>query len=125
MIRLGDLVLPDNIIWENRYAFPKVVVDTERTIDGEEVVFAQSVKGRPIDLVAYEDMGWLTHEQVEVLFEMASVPNAVYLFVYEDFVTQVRFRHEDSPVIDVQPIVPRPNPSEEDFYTGTIKLMEV
>jgi len=125
MIKLGDLELPDNIIWENRYLYPKVVADVERTIDGDEVVFSQAVGSRPIDLVAYEDMGWLTQEQVDALLEMASVPGAVYLFVYEDFVSQVRFRHEDPPVIDVSPIIPRPNPSIGDYYYGTIKLMEV
>lgn len=125
MIRIGTVRLPDNIIWENRYTHPKVIAEAERTIDGEEVLFSQGVNSRPIDLVAYEDMGWLSHSQVKNLFEMASVPNAVYLLVYEDYTAQVRFRHEDSPVIDVQPIIPRPNPEEQDFYYGTIKLMEV
>jgi len=35
------------------------------------------------------------------------------------------FRHHDPPAFEAKPLIARPNPSADDFYLATLKLMTV
>jgi hypothetical protein len=125
-ITLGGVQLPDNMILEDELNWTGVAASSEMTLGGEPVIWEDAVAGgRPIDLVAYEDMGWLTRDQVLAVRALASTPGWVGTLSYEGATYRVRFRHEDPPAIDVEPLIPRPNPDSGDYYYGRIKLMEV
>ncbi|MBF0607689.1 MAG: hypothetical protein HQL61_09100 [Magnetococcales bacterium] len=126
MIKLGDLVLPDDLTLDaDTLTWTGLYAATERTLDGNLVVFESYATGRPVTLVAQQDSGWLTYEQVKALLAMASVKGATYPLVFEDNIYPVRFRNEDAPAVDVSPVLPRPNTADSDYFTGKIKLIEV
>jgi len=130
MIKLGELELPKGMVWEGELNWTPVQSETERTLGGRLVVWEDQVLGgRPVDLVAYENQGWLTREQVKALRQMASEPGATYTLLYgpdgEEQSLIVRFRHEDPPVLEMEPLLPRSNAQDGDYYYGRIKLVEV
>ncbi len=125
MIQLDSLVLPDNIIWQNRHGFTGISGSMERTLDGSQVVFEQEIQGQPIDLVAYEYRGWLTFAQVQQLEQLAGVKDAEYQLTFDSKVIMVRFRHEDG-ALDLSPVRELPTDyAAGDFFYGRIKLMEI
>ncbi|MBV6340177.1 hypothetical protein [Candidatus Magnetobacterium casense] len=126
MIKLGDLTLPDDLTLDNdAITWTGLYAATDRTLGGNLVVYESYAEGRPLTLVAAANSGWLTYEQVKELLAMASVKGATYPLIFEDDTYIVRFQNEDSPSVDVTPILPRPNTADEDYFTGKIKLIEV
>lgn len=124
MIRLGNLILPSDLLIENEFGQPFVLADVETSINGEEIVFLQQNQaGMAFDLVATEESGWLTREMVEELKNMAS-QIADYELEYNGRFYRVRFRHEDPPVLELTPINPTPDAPEVEKYIGRIKLKE-
>ena len=125
MITLGGQPLPDLVI-DQMWAIPPVDARVARTLGGMVHVWEGSVSGRSIDLVGTENSGWIDRAGLDGLFAMASVPGATYELVYEGNSRTVRFRHEDAPVIEATPIVPRPNAESGDRHYGVrIRLMEM
>jgi len=125
MIKLETIQLPDNMVWQGRHNNLSIGAVTRRALDGTLVIHEAELGNQNIDLVAAQNSGWLTHAQVLALRNLAKSAGASYTLEYEGDIITVRFRHEDSPVLDVTPLIPRPNPQDSDYYYGTIKLMEV
>ncbi len=126
MVKLGNLILPDDLIWEDEFSQTKVLASRETTISVDVVYFEQATsEGRNIDLVAYDNSGWLTRNQVLALQEMANTPGGIFQLEYGGEVYTVRFRHEDAPVLELTPVRPTSNPQNDDYYFGRIKLKEV
>jgi len=124
-ITLDGIALPD-LIWEGEFEWTSVAASSEMTLGGRPIVWEAPLQaGRAIDLVATESQGWLTRAQVQALMQRASQAGWVGILDYEGTQYRVRFRNEDAPAVDVQPLIPRPNPADTDYYTGRIKLMEV
>lgn len=124
-ISLEGIVLPD-LVDELLFQWSGVQSGIDRTLDGSVIVWEQSQEGRPINLMGGSDWGFITHEILEDLQDLAAVPNAVYTLSYEGVDTSIRFRNEDAPVILASPIIARPNPAASDYYNNVaIRLMEV
>ncbi len=119
MIKLGDLILPDDLVWIDEVSYSPVQGQVKWTIAGKQIFWGQRLlTGRPLTLEAQSDAGWLTKEQVESLYRLASDPQATFELTYHDKKYLVRFRHETPPVIEMRPIAPF-----RDEYFGTIKLI--
>ena len=57
---------------------------------------------------------------------VSSVPKATYTLTFEGVSYTVRFRNEDYPPVEAEPIIERPNYVTTDLYNNVrIKLMEV
>jgi len=126
MIKIGNLILPSDLIWDNEYDNIRVIAARERTLTGENVTFMQQVQdGLNIDLVAYSDSGWMTREQVDALYSMSQDVNAVYELIYHTATFNVRFRFEDAPVIETTKLIKVAGINETDLFIGRIKLKEV
>jgi hypothetical protein len=125
MIKLETIELPDNMVWKNHNSNLGLTAVTSRSLNGTLVIYEAELGNQNIDLVAEENSGWLTHAQVLALRNLAKSAGATYTLEYEGDIITVRFRHEDSPVLDITPLITRPNPQDSDYYYGTIKLMEV
>jgi hypothetical protein len=124
-ITLGGINLPDLII-EDEFAFAGVRSIVNRALDGTPIVWEQEMAGKPIDLVGRSDTAWITRQVLSNILNLASVINAEYELDYEGNISNVRFRHEEEPVISAVPVVERPNVSSSDWYSNVkIKLMEV
>lgn len=125
MISLEGITLPD-LVWSGINTAPVKAV-TESALDGTPIIWEQSANGGLlIDLVGGDDNGWITKATLLNLWTLASTARAVYTLVYEGDTYTVRFRNEDHPAIEVDPVIGRPNPDGADNYNNVwIKLMEV
>jgi len=130
-----EITLPPDLIWSNEFDWVAVAGGVDRTLGGTQIVWTNPIqKGRPIDLVANESRGWITREVVELLYNASEAMTPMELvFTYSDntmpgnpFTFNVAFRYHEPPVVEVQPLMPsRVEFSNNDYYIGTIKLMEV
>lgn len=124
--QIGSIVLPDTLSMEEAYGNPLVVASVDLTIAGTPIIHEQSILGRSITLVGDEDRGWIDFSILQDLIAIASVVNAQYTLLFEGQSFNIRFRHEDSPVISAEPIVARPNHAATDqFNNVVINLMEL
>lgn len=106
-----------------------VIAATVQTVDGGSVTFSQiNAQGDSIDIIAYENSGWryLTYAVVKQLLSLAATVGEEYTLVLADgSARQVRFRHEDAPVLELVPLSQRVLYDDGDYFYGTIKLKEV
>ena len=124
-ITLEEIELPD-LVWDNEFSRVPVVAEVDMSLGGTPIIWEQAIEGLPIDLVGGLDTAWILRSVLSSLRTLARVPEALYTLSYEGSNYVVRFRHEDSPVIEASPVVPRPNHEDEDWYNNVrIKLMEV
>ncbi|MBF0473036.1 MAG: hypothetical protein HQK93_04800, partial [Nitrospirae bacterium] len=89
-----------------------------------------SLPNQHIDLVLQgPEKAFLTYDQLKALQALASKVNATYTLIFNNETVNVRFRHEEPPVLAFIPLVQNPAPENIDNsltrYYGTIKLMEV
>jgi hypothetical protein len=125
-IQLDTIVLPDTLNLQEAYGNPLIVSAVDLTIGGTPIIHEQQILGRPLTLVGEENRGWIDFSILQSLVAIASVVNAQYTLLFEGQSFNVRFRHEDSPVIVAEPIVARPNHIATDqFNNVTINLMEL
>lgn len=124
-ISLDSVSLPD-LLMDNEFGWNGVQAVVEMSLGGRPIVWEGSASGKEIDLVGGSDWGWMDRTTLLALQALASVPQATYTLSYEGASYTVRFRHEDNPTIEAEPIIPRPNPSGTDWFRNvTIRLMEV
>jgi len=124
-ITLGAVALPDLII-DNEFGLSGIQAVVKFSLGGTPLIFEQERGGKPLDLVGTADSGWITKATLLSLRAMASVPRATYLLSYENTNYTVRFRNESQPVIEAEPVLPRPNQEVDDWYANVrIKLMDV
>jgi hypothetical protein len=124
MISIDGIELSDDLVWENEFDEATVAIAVNHTLGGRAVVDAMGLDGgREINIVAERSgesyTGSLLRSQVIALYATMSTAQTV-TFIYETQSIQVKISS-----IDVRPIVMRPNPSDDDEYTGTITLIEV
>lgn len=125
-IVLGGVTLSQHMIWEDEDSYSGVASSFQRTLAGNIVVRDQTLNlGRPITLIAQQDQGWLTKTQVDAIRALANVAGAEYSLVIESQSFQVKFRHHEDPAFIADALIKRNNPSPNDYYTCTIKLMTV
>ena len=95
--------------------------------------FRQQVfNGRPITLVAGQDFGWLTVDQVDAVQALADQETGVFPLMIGSDVFSVQFRHQDPPAFEAESLLgdldetsgPADDPATT-FYTATIKLETV
>jgi hypothetical protein len=124
-ITLEGIVLPDLTI-ENETSWTGVQCIVDRALSGDPIVWEQEMEGKPIDLIGRSNTAWITRGTLLEIRDLAKVSSAVYVLDYEGIITNVRFRHEEGDVVSALPLVERPNPSDDDWYSDVrIKLMEV
>lgn len=124
-IDLGGIALPDLVLsGDFRFGHSGVQSDLNVSRDGTPIIFEQAAGYKTADLLGASDAGWITHGVLLSLSDLAAVPNTTYTLVYEGFTYSVRFRNWDQPVIEANPLVPRPNPDNGDWYNNVqIKLL--
>ncbi|MEO5332858.1 MAG: hypothetical protein H7839_12615 [Magnetococcus sp. YQC-5] len=120
MKQLGEVSLPDGLLWSDRYDAAPVDQTVVRTLGGKPVIQAQQrMGGRPITLVAHQEAAWLDRSTVEALAGMAALAGASFTLTWEEWSGTVLFRHETPPALTMAPLWP-----EHDQFTGTIKLIQ-
>ncbi|MEO5357789.1 MAG: hypothetical protein H7844_10885 [Nitrospirae bacterium YQR-1] len=125
MIKLGDVVLSNDLTWPNRFEWSGVSETVEKTLSGGLVIYGGEVTGRSIDLTGDTDYGWITYEDLRTLVAMAGASGETYELQFNNDTYTVRFRQEDAPVLDFTPVTNMSGYDDYDYFYGTIKLMEV
>lgn len=124
MITIGNLILPPELIWVDRFKWSGVYQGSSTTLGGKTIIQSIAAQnGRPITLSASASQGWLTLAQVEALINLSVIPEAHYLFEYHGFSANIVFAHHTPPAVDMEPFVNGEEPS--DFHFGTIKLITI
>lgn len=124
-ITLGGITLPDLII-DNEVVWSGIQGEVNRALDGSLIIWEQEVAGEPINLVGRSDTAWITRTVLLQIQALAMVAKATYVLSYEGIESYVRFRQEEGNVISALPVVERPNPASDDWYSDVvIKLMYV
>lgn len=122
--------LPPELFWSDEFKWNKVKGTKARTITGALVVqTGVAVKGRPITLVAPNDMNWISRAQLELLTDWSENPALVMELKlnYEGVPTKtfdVSFDYEENP-IDAEPVSSYESPKPEDEFRVTLKFIEV
>ncbi|MBF0464028.1 MAG: hypothetical protein HQK88_11180 [Nitrospirae bacterium] len=125
MIKLGDVILPNDLTWPNWFEWTGISETVERTLSGDVVIYGTEITGQIIDLTSGSDYGWITYKDLKMLVDMASVYGETYELNYNGDTFTVRFRHEDSPVLEFTPVTDAAEFIDNDYFYGVIKLMEV
>jgi len=123
----STLELPDDFYWSDEAAWQPVVQSVERTITGALIIQNHSrIGGRPITLQPdSESASWITRQQLETLMQWAGVPGAVLQLNYRGRAFSVAWRHHDGQAIEAAPVVHFADVQTADFYTATLRFMEV
>ena len=123
---VATLTITDDLAWTDEFAWQPVEQTAERTITGALVVqTALRVAGRPITLAPPDDSSaWLTRALVDQLRAWAAVPAKEMVLVYRGVSRDVIWRHEDG-AIDARPIVDFADVESTDYYSATLRFMEI
>ena len=122
-ITLDGITLPDLVIG-NEFAETKVRSVVAESLGGKPIIWETSRSMRLLDLIGGDDFGWIERSVLVSLRARADVVGATYDLVYESDTYTVRFRNEDTPAIEAEPIIPRPNHAAGDYYNNVrLKLM--
>lgn len=124
-ISLGGTTLPDLVLDTTfRFGSPAVRSIFNPSRNGTPLIFEQNINYKEANLVGDSNAGWIDHETLLELIALAEVPNSSYTLSYEGTDYTVYFRKWDQPVIEADPLVPRPNPENSDWYNNVnIKLL--
>lgn len=121
------LDLPDDLYWADETSWQPVVQTAERTITGALVIQAHArISGRPITMQPIEaNSAWLTRAQLQTLIAWASIPGSTMVLNYRGATYNVAWRHQDGEVIEAQPVAHFADVQPGDFYTATLRFMEI
>ena len=125
MISLAGITLPDDMVIENLFSWQPLSGSVKRTMGGRVCIYHSVLsEGRPINLVATRESGWIRRSTYDQLYQLTLSPQVMAL-VYDARSYSVVFRFGDEPVLDFNLLIPRPNDEATDYLIGTIKLLEV
>ena len=121
------LNLPEDLYWNDETSWAPVEQAIERSISGALIVSsATRVAGRPITLTP-EDQGsaWMLRSVLDTLRTWAAVPGREMVLTLRGTTYNVIFRHHDGQAIEAAPIKHCNDVQPTDFYTVTLRFMEV
>jgi len=127
LITIGGVDIPD-LRLESRHTHSPVRSVVAQSLAGNPIIFEDQpgLAGKPCDLVGTDAAGWITQEELQAMMAMAAIPNAIYTMVYAGISLSVRFRNEDQPVIEAEPVQPVVDDDDPDWYNNVrIKLMRL
>lgn len=124
-IVLNGLALPA-MLWPDEFNAQQVAQTSKRTLAGGIVVFHnQLTAGQSITLESSEKAGWLRRSQVQALKAMADQSGLVMSLSLRGQSYSVTFRHHEGNAFEAEPVFPYANPTADDYYIASIRLMTV
>ena len=126
-ITLGTLTLPDDLVWEDEFNWSAVKRSSSISLTGALVIQENTQqKGRPITLTGQADSAWMTKEKLNQLRDMVEVPKEKYSLTLHDNQTfTVMFARDQGNPVQAKQVVGYSDPEPTDYYTLTLKLIEV
>lgn len=125
-IQINGTTLDNDPAWEDEFKFSPKTGVADRVLDGSVVVQSfDKLAGRPITLVGDDSHGWLKRSTVLVLVALEASNTFSFDVVLRGVTYGCRFRREDDPPLEFEPVTNVNSPSNDFWYTGTIKLITV
>lgn len=121
------ITLSSDLQWQEEFSFAPVQQQVDRSITGALIVQATAtVKGEPITLKPIDDSSaWMPLTTVQNLLGWAAVPLKTMTLSMTGYADKsVIFRHQDG-AHEAQPVVFYADPDGSDFFSVTLRLMEV
>jgi hypothetical protein len=123
-ISLDAITLPSDLIWIDEYSHTPVRQSIATAVDGSLIVEAAAqVKGRPITLQGGDNAAWIDRATLEQLRAKQYQPGLVMTLIHNSSSYSVLFIHPGG--IEARPVIDYSNPGNEDWYTLTLKLIEI
>ena len=121
------LNLPEDLYWNDENSWAPVEQSIERSISGALIVSsATRVAGRPITLTPEDqNSAWMMRSLLDTLRTWAAVPGREMVLTLRGTTYNVIFRHHDGQAIEAAPIKHCNDVQPTDFYTVTLRFMEV
>ena len=125
-IVLNGLELPAAMLWPDEFAGQSVAQTSKRTLSGGLVVFHSPLTaGKSITLESSEKTGWIKRSVVLQIKALADVPGVVMTLTLRGENYNVMFRHDQGLAFEADPIFPFANPTADDYYIVSIRLITV
>jgi hypothetical protein len=124
MITLDDINLPDDLIWVDEYAYTPVKQTIATAVDGSLVIEAAAVQaGRPVTLQGEDNAAWIDRSTLEALRAKQYQPALVMMLTLNGNSFSVLFMQPDG--IAARPVIDYNNPDAADWYSVTLKFVEI
>lgn len=131
MITLSDgtttLTLHPDLLWSDENNWHPVEQTVQRTITGAVIVSVGArIKGRSITLQPEDQSSaWMSRTTIEALRNWAAVPGKQMTLTLRGIAYSVIFRHHDGQAVDATPIIHYNDVEASDWYSITLRFMEV
>lgn len=131
MITLADgatvYELHADLYWSDENNWHPVEQTVQRTITGAVIVSVGSrVKGRSITLLPQDqESAWMSRATLEALRNLAAVPGKTLTLTLRGIAYSVIFRHHDGQAVEATPIVHYSDVDAGDWYSVTLRFMEI
>jgi hypothetical protein len=124
MIALDGISLPVDLIWMDEYAHTPVKQTVTTAVDGSLIIEAAAqTSGRPITLQGGDDAAWIERDTLEQLRIKQYQAGLVMTLTQRSVNYRVMFVQPGG--IEAKPVVDYNLPEAEDWYTITLKFIEV
>lgn len=119
--------LHPDLLWSDENGWHPVEQTVQRTITGALIVSVGTrVKGRNITLQPEDaSSAWMVRADVETLRTLAAVPGKTMTLTIRGTAYTVIFRHHEGAAVDAAPIVHYNDVDADDWYSVTLRFMEV
>ena len=119
------VTLPADLLWSDEFSWMPVKQSTERSITGSLVIDSQAaVGGRQISLSGSESAAWMPRTTVEVLYGWVAQAGLQMTLTLRGVARTVIFDHERG-ALDVRPVVEYADPQGDDWYSVSLRFIEV
>ncbi len=123
-ISLGGVTLPGLLIPTRFGNEVQILATVDYSLGGNPIIWEQENSSYALDLQGLDNVAWLTEAQMISIRNIAQVKNSTYTLIYESQTLTVRFRHEESPVLSGDRVVPSYEENNDTYYSNVlIKLM--
>jgi hypothetical protein len=123
-ITLDDITLPPDLIWVDEYAHTPVKQSVSVAVNGALIVEAAAqTKGRPITLQGGDEAAWIDRTTLELLRVKQYQAGLIMALDHNGTSYSVLFVQPGG--IEAKPIIDYNVPVGEDWYSITLKFIEV
>jgi len=116
--------LPPDLVWTDE-AWSPVVGNAERSLTGAQIIqLGVAISARPITLAppAGQRGGWMPRAHLSALQSWRDTPGLTMTLTLRGQTWTVRWRHQDAPPLEWEPLRHRVTPADTDWVLPTIKL---
>jgi len=126
-ITLDSLTLPYELIWIDKFAWTSIVSESERTLQGVNIVESNQFAGQSgRSIILESDQAWIEKSDLETLHTWAQTLNKEMTLTLQDSTAYtVRFNHDDSEPITAEQVKQIAELADDDEYILTLKFLVV